>query len=235
MGCAILGAMDAAEIIERLRGMANPANVAGMARYGINSHNTLGINAPSLQVVARDVRQAAPGKAERHALAAELWASGVHEARSLATMIEVPALVTPEQMDSWVADVDSWDIGDILCMGLFDRTPHAVVKAQEWAHREEEYVRRAGFALMAALAFRRHTLPDDAYEPFFALMKLYATDERNFVKKAINWALRQIGKRNERLLSRAIDVAREIEAMDSRSARWIAKDALRELLPRSRT
>jgi len=117
-------------------------------------------------------------------------------------------------------------------MGLFDRTPYAVDKALEWADREEEYVRRAGFALMAALALKRHAQPDEAYEPFFILMKRYATDERNFVKKAVNWALRQIGKRNERLLVRAIEAAREIEAMESRSARWIAKGALRELLPK---
>jgi 3-methyladenine DNA glycosylase AlkD len=135
-------------------------------------------------------------------------------------------------MEAWVADVDSWDIGDGLSMGLFDRTQYAVAKAQEWAERDEEFVRRAGFAMMAALGLKRHALPDEAYEPFFALMKHYATDERHFVKKAINWALRGIGKRNDRLLARAIDVAREIEAMDSRSARWIAKDALRELLPR---
>jgi 3-methyladenine DNA glycosylase AlkD len=144
-------------------------------------------------------------------------------------LIDVAALVTPEQMDAWVADVDSWDIGDGLSMGLFDRTPYAVAKAQEWAERGEEFVRRAGFAMMAALALKRHELPDEAYEPFFALIRQYGTDERNFVKKAVNWALRGIGKRNERLLLRAIEVAREIEVMDSRSARWIAKDALREL------
>ncbi len=224
--------MNADEILERLRSMANSENVTGMARFGISTNNTLGISVASLRAVARDVRKAVRGKAELHGLAEELWASGVHEARELATLLDVPALVTPEQMDSWVADVDSWDIGDGLSMGLFDRTPYAVEKAQEWAGREEEYVRRAGFALMAALAFKRHVLPDDDYEPFFALMKRYATDERNFVKKAVNWALRQAGKRNERLLVRAIEVAREIEAMDSRSARWIAKDALRELLRR---
>ncbi len=212
--------------------MGNPANVAGMARYGISSQNMLGINVPALRAVAREVRKAVPGKPERHALSAGLWRSGVHEARTLATMIEVPALVTRGQMDLWVADVDSWDICDGLCMGLFDRTPYAVDKAREWAGRDEEFVRRAGFALMASLAFKRHALPDEAYEPFFPLMKQYATDDRNFVRKAVNWALRQIGKRNERLLVRAIEVARQIEAMDSRSARWIAKDALRELLPR---
>ena len=221
--------MDAEEILERLRGMANPENVAGMARFGISTKDTLGISVASLRAVARDVRKAVRGKPELHTLAAELWASGVHEARELATLIDVAALVTPEQMDAWVADVDSWDVGDGLSMGLFDRTPYAVAKAQEWAERGEEFVRRAGFAMMAALALKRHELPDEAYEPFFALMKRYATDERNFVKKAVNWALRQIGKRNGRLLLRAIDVAREIEAMDSRSARWIAKDALREL------
>ena len=221
--------MKAGEILERLRSMANPENVAGMARFGISSRNTLGISVASLREVARDVKKSVPEKPELHALAAALWASGVHEARELATLIDVAALVTPEQMDAWVADVDSWDIGDGLSMGLFDRTPYAVTKAQEWAAREEEYVRRAGFALMAALALKRHLLPDEDYEPFFALMKRYATDERNFVKKAVNWALRQTGKRNGRLLARAIDVAREIEAMDSRSARWIAKDALREL------
>ncbi len=224
--------MNADEILERLRSMANPENAAGMARFGISTNNTLGISVASLRSVARDVRKFVQGKPELHALAAELWASGVHEARELATLLDVPALVTPEQMDAWVGDVDSWNIGDGLSMGLFDRTPYAIAKAQEWAARDEEYVRRAGFALMAALALKRHALADEAYEPFFAVMKRYATDERNFVKKAVNWALRQIGKRNERLLARAIEVAREIEAIDSRSARWIAKDALRELLTR---
>src|SRR5574341_1128844 len=224
--------MDAETILERLRSMANPANVAGMARFGISSHHTLGISVPSLRDVARDIRKVRPRKPGRHALAAELWASGGHEARGLATMIEIPELVTPEQMDAWVAGVDSWDICNGLCMGLFDRTAFAKEKAQKWAQRKEEFVPRAGFALMAALAFKRHRLADEEYEPFFALMTRYATDERNFVRKAVNWALRQTGKRNERLLVRAIDVAREIEAMDSRSARWIAKDALRELLKR---
>jgi len=224
--------MDAEEILARLRGMANPENVAGMARFGISAKGTLGISVASLGTVARDVQKAVPGKPERHALAAELWASGVHEARELATLLDVTALVTPEQMEAWVADVDSWDVGDGLSTGLFDRTPYALEKAQEWARRDEEFVRRAGFAMMAALALKRHDLPDEAYEPFFALMKRYATDERNFVKKAVNWALRGIGKRNDPLLERAIQVAREIEAMDSRSARWIARDALRELLMR---
>jgi 3-methyladenine DNA glycosylase AlkD len=224
---------EAREIIGQLRSMANPDNVEGMARFGISTDGTLGISVAELRKVAGPVRKELRKEPERaHALAAELWASGIHEARELAEMIEVPELVTPEQMDSWVADVDSWDIGDGLSMGVFSRTPYAVEKAIEWAGREEEFVRRAAFAMMATLALKRHDLLDEAYEPFFALIKEHATDERNFVKKAVNWALRQIGKRNEHLLARAIDVAREVEAMDSRSARWIAKDALRELLPR---
>ena len=228
----ILGAMNAEEVLDRLRSMANPENVAGMARFGINPKGTLGISVASLREVAREIKKAMPSKPERHALAADLWASGVHEARKLAALVDVAELVTPEQMDAWVMDVDSWDVGDGLCMDLFDDTPYAFEKAMEWAHREEEFVRRAAFALMAALAFRAKPFPDEAYEPFFALIKQYATDERNFVRKAVNWALRGIGKRNERLLARAIEVAREIDGMDSKSARWIAKDALRELLPR---
>ena len=224
--------MKADEILDRLRSMANPENVAGMARFGINPKGTLGISVASLRVVAREIKKGAPSELERHALAAELWASGVHEARKLAALVDVAELVTPEQMDAWVLDVDSWDVCDGLCMDLFDDTPYAFDKAMEWSYREEEFVRRAAFALMAALAFRAKPFPDEAYEPFFALIKQYATDERNFVRKAVNWALRGIGKRNDRLLVRAIEVAREIDGMDLKAARWIAKDALRELLPR---
>ena len=147
-------------------------------------------------------------------------------------MLDPPALVTPARMDAWIADVDSWDVCDALAMDLFPRTPYAIDKALEYAHREPEFERRAGFALIASLARRAQHYPDETYEPFFDLIKQYAFDDRNFVKKAVNWALRQIGKRNGRLLLRAIEVAREVDAQDSRSARWIAKDALRELLPK---
>ena len=227
--------MNADEVIAELHSMADPDNVAGMARFGINSDNTLGISVTALREVAKPIRKELRKQPEEaHALAADLWASGIHEARQLAEMIEVPALVTPVQMDAWTADLDSWDVCDGLAMGLWPRTPYAIDKAVEWAARDEEFVRRCAFATMATLAFKRQDLSDEAYEPFLALIKQYATDDRNFVKKAVTWALRQIGKRNERLLVRAIDVAREIEAMDSRSARWIAKDALRELEPRAK-
>ncbi len=227
--------VDAEVIIADLRSRANPDNVAGMARFGINPRGTLGISVTDLRRLASLLRSELRKRPEAaHDLAAELWASGIHEARQMAVMLEVPALVTREQMDDWTAGVDSWDVGDGLAMDLWDRTPYAVEKAIRWSAREEEFVRRCAFALMAALALKRHDLLDEAYEPFFALIKERATDERNFVKKAVNWALRQIGKRNERLLLRAIEVAREIETSDSRSARWIAKDALRELRPRLR-
>jgi 3-methyladenine DNA glycosylase AlkD len=225
--------MDTDEIIANLRLMASAENVAGMARFGINSHNTLGISVTALRKVAAPIRKELRKEPKAaHALAAKLWASGVHEVRQLAVMLEVPSQVTRQQMDAWTADVDSWDVCDALAMDLWDRTPYAMEKAAEWSARNEEFVRRCAFATMAALALNRHDLPDEAYEQFFALIKERAADERNFVKKAVNWALRQIGKRNERLLARAIEVAREIEAMDARSARWIAKDALRELLPK---
>lgn len=229
----IRGLMDAAAVIATLKSMENPANVAGMARFGINSEGTLGISVTALRKLAQPIRgdlRLRPDEA--HALAAELWASGIHEARQLAVMIEVPALVTPAQMDAWTADADSWDVCDALAMDLWDRTPYARDKAIEWSAHEEEFVRRCAFATMATLALKRHHLPDEAYEPFLALIRERADDERNFVKKAVNWALRQIGKRNERLLARAIDVARKLEVSGSRSARWIAKDALRELLPK---
>jgi 3-methyladenine DNA glycosylase AlkD len=225
--------MDAGSVIATLKSMESPENVAGMASFGINSEGTLGISVTTLRKLAQPIRKELRKRPdEAHALAAELWASGIHEARQLAVMVEIPALVTPTQMDAWTSDADSWDVCDALAMGLWDRTPYASDKTVEWSAREEEFVRRCAFATMATLAMKRHDFPDEAYEPFLALIKERASDERNFVKKAVNWALRGIGKRNDRLLARAIGVARELEVSDSRSARWIAKDALRELLPK---
>jgi 3-methyladenine DNA glycosylase AlkD len=225
--------MDCQQIIDELKTMGSAKNVEGMARFGISTEGTLGIGVTALRKYASPIRKELRKDPEQaHALAAELWASGIHEAKQLAVMLQPVELVTPAQMDAWVADVDSWDVCDALAMDLFPRTPYAVDKAMEWAHREPEFERRASFAVMASLARRRQVYPDETYEPFFDLIKQYAFDDRNFVKKAVNWALRQIGKRNDRLLSRAIDVAREVDAQGTRSARWIAKDALRELLPK---
>ena len=210
------------ELLALLRSKANPKNVEGMARFGISAKNTLGISVVELRAIAK--------KAGRdHQVAQELWKSGIHEARILAAYVAEPAKVTEKMMDQWVKDFDSWDVCDQVCANLFDRTPYAYEKAKEWAKDEREFVRRAGFALMAALAWHDKKAQDKDFEPFFPYMKRYATDDRNFVKKAVNWALRQTGKRSPGLRKRAIALAKEIEAMDSKAARWVAKDALREL------
>lgn len=164
-----------------------------------------------------------------HFLAQELWASGIHEARILAGMIDEPEAVSEEQMDSWVKDFDSWDVCDQVCGNLFDRTPCAYKNAVEWSKRKEEFVKRAGFVMMAELAVHDKTAMDKEFLRFFTLVKREATDERNFVQKAINWALRQIGNRSRSLNRKAIETAKEIQKMDSKAARWIAADALREL------
>jgi 3-methyladenine DNA glycosylase AlkD len=214
--------MDAPELIAILRAHADTANVAGMTRFGINPENTLGVSMPFLRKLARQA-----GKS--HALARDLWASGIHEARILATLVDDPALVTPGQMDRWARDFNSWDVCDQACQNLFRYTPFAFAKAAEWPHRKPEFVRRAGFALMAGLAVKAKNAADSDFEAFLPLIEEAAGDARNFVRKAVNWALRQIGKRNPRLRARAIATARAIGRQHSRSARWIASDALREL------
>jgi 3-methyladenine DNA glycosylase AlkD len=193
-----------------------------MARFGISSKNILGVPIPAIRRVARDIGQ-------NHKLALDLWRTGVHEARILAAFVDNPDQVTESQMESWVDDFDSWDICDQCCGGLFDKTRFAYAKAVEWSDRREEFVRRAGFALMAELAVHDKDAPDSAFEHFFGPIESGSTDQRNFVKKAVNWALRQIGKRNSKLNKEAIKLAERIQRIDSPSARWIASDAVREL------
>jgi len=209
-------------IMKKLASMANPENVKGMARFGINPENTLGIQVYKLRKLARKTGR-------NHELALLLWSSGVHEARMLATMVEEPALVTERQVEEWVRDLDSWDVCDQCCGDLFVRLPFAHEKALEWSRRKEEFVKRAGFSLMARLAVRDKKAGDAMFLKFLPVIKREATDERNYVKKAVNWALRQIGKRNRRLNRAAVKTAKEISKIDSKSARWIAADALREL------
>jgi len=213
---------SADQIIQKLKSLANPKNVEGMARFGINPNNTLGISVPVLRDIAREV-----GK--DHQLAQELWASGIHEARTLACFVDKPELVTESQMEGWVKDFDSWDVCDLCCSDLFDRTKFAHQKAVEWSGREEEFVKRAGFTLMAALAVHDKKASDADFLKFLPIIKRESTDERNFAKKAVNWALRNMGKRNLDLNKMAIKTAEEIQKIDSKSARWIAADALREL------
>jgi 3-methyladenine DNA glycosylase AlkD len=214
--------MEAQRLLSVLRAHANPVNVAGMARYGINSKGTLGVPIPVLRKLAKEAGRS-------HELAAVLWASGIHEARILATLIDDPARVTGRQMDRWVSDLDSWDVCDQACQNLFRYTPLAFAKAAKWARARREFVRRVGFSLMAGLAVKARTASDAQFEAFFPLIAAAALDDRNMVKKAVNWALRQIGKRNPSLCAMAIATAEKLRKLDSRAARWVASDALREL------
>lgn len=214
--------MKSAELLSRLKKLQNPINVAGMKRFGIQGGHLYGISIPVLRKMAKEI-----GRDQM--LAEQLWKSGIHEARLLAAFISEPALMTPQMMEVWVRDFDSWDICDQVCGNVFDRTPFAYAKAVEWCHREEEYVRRAGFALMATLAVHDKAAENTKFEQFFPLLEAYSYDNRNFVKKAVNWALRQIGKRNAVLRKKAMAVAKRLQAQDTPSARWIANDALREL------
>ena len=212
---------DANAIIEQLKSMANPDNVAGMARFGINPAQTLGVSMPALRQMARGRRE--------HALAEALWQSGIHEARILAALVDDSSQVSLEQMERWVLDFNSWDVCDQVCSNLFDRTPYAVEKAHAWSQRPEEFVKRAGFVLMAALAVHDKKAGDEVFLGFLPAIQREAADGRNFVKKAVNWALRQIGKRNPALRAAAIESVRQIKQIDSPAARWIAADALKEL------
>jgi 3-methyladenine DNA glycosylase AlkD len=210
------------QVMAELRAMARPESLAGMARYGIRTEHALGLSIYVLRPVARRLRH-------DHELALSLWETGVHEARILAGFIDDPGSVDERQMDVWVAQFDSWDVCDQVTSSLFDQTPLAWVKAVEWAGREDEFVKRAGFVLMAALAVHDKSAPDERYLALLPLIAREAGDERNFVKKAVNWALRQIGKRNAVLNAAAVAAAEEIQIQGSRSARWIARDTLREL------
>lgn len=210
------------QVLTKLRAWSSPPDREGMARFGIRAEKALGVSIPKLRGLAREIGR-------NHLLAQQLWASEIHEARILASMVDDWRLVTEEQMEAWAKDCDSWDVVDQCCSNLFDKTPRAYGKAIEWSGRGEEFVKRAGFVLMAALAVHDKKADDEAFEPFFPLIEREAGDGRNFVKKAVNWALRQIGKRNQSLNARAIEVAKRIQQQSSASARWVASDALREL------
>jgi 3-methyladenine DNA glycosylase AlkD len=209
-------------IMEDLKAMENPANREGMSRFGINTSRAFGIPMPVIRRMAKHIGR-------DHHLAACLWESGVHEARILACLIDAPQEVSGEQMDAWVKEFDSWDLCDQCCSNLFDKTTLSWEKAVEWSGREEEFVRRAGFVLMAALAVHDKKAPDERFIPFLPLIVRESVDTRNFVKKAVNWALRQIGKRSPLLNDQAIETARALVGSENPAARWIGRDALREL------
>ena len=216
------GKISAEVIVEQLRAAESPKDKEGMARFGIKTDNAFGVSVNVLRDMAKAI-------GTDHELALELWETGIHEARILAGIVDDPAMITEDQMDRWVADFDSWDVCDQCCFNLFDRTPFAYSKAIGWAGDEREFVRRAGFVMMATLAVHDKKAGNEAFEQFYPLIKKYAADDRNFVRKAVNWALRSIGKHNMALNQSAIATAREVQAIDSKAARWIAADALREL------
>jgi len=205
-----------------LQALAKPENVEGMRHFGMLGENRLGIAIPELRRLAKE-------HGKDHAMALSLWHSGIPEARILASMIEDPQEVSVYQVEEWVSGFNSWDVCDQVCMNLLEKVPSAVARIPAWAAREEEFVRRTAFSLMACLAWHDKKASNDSFIAYFPLIKQAAVDERNFVKKAVNWALRNIGKRNPALNQAAISLAEDLQQMDSKSARWIAADALREL------
>lgn len=214
------------EILKTLESLGSPENVAGMARFGIKVRNAFGASSAEIKQLAKELKKTA---SDRHALAQELWATEVHDARALAYLIDDPKLVTSEQMDAWANDFDNWAICDSTCGYLFSRTPLAYEKAFEWSKQDEEFVKRAGIVLMAWLAVHDKKADDDKIAAFLPELEKYADDDRNFVKKAVNWSLRQIGKRSLYLNGFAVETAEKIRERGTKPARWIASDALREL------
>jgi 3-methyladenine DNA glycosylase AlkD len=213
---------SAREILKRLRAAGSAANVAGMARYGIRPAKAYGVATPIMRSIAKELGR-------NTELASVLWSTNVLEARIVATMIADPLQIQEEEVERWVREFDCWSVCDSACIGLLWKTPFAWRKVREWSRREPEYERRAAFALLAALAVHDNQATDKQFRAALRLIVKSAADERNFVKKAVNWALRQIGKRNAGLREAAIEVAESLIATDSRSARWIGHDALREL------
>jgi 3-methyladenine DNA glycosylase AlkD len=211
-------------IITALYSQANPKNVEGMARYGIKStNNVLGVSAKPLFALAKSI-------GTNQLLALELWQSGIYEARILAALIADPRQMKKRIMNAWVKDFDNWAICDGVCMHCFRDTPYGHELAAAWIQRKQEFIRRAGFTMIATLAVHDKKSDDAVFLKYLAEVKKYSTDERNFVKKAVNWSLRQIGKRNMKLHAAALKTAGEIQKINTSSAKWIAADAKRELL-----
>ncbi len=214
--------MNVEQILKRLEKLGSAENVAGMARYGIITKKAFGVSAPDLKKLAKEIGR-------NHALAGELWKTRNHDARALAYLIDDPKQVTARQMETWVKDFDNWAICDSCCGHLFSYTPFAYEKIFLWAKRKNEFEKRAAFALIAWLTVHDKKASDEKIAALLPIIEQHANDERNFIRKAVNWALRQIGKRNLKLNKMAIETAKKIQKFDSKSARWIAADALREL------
>jgi 3-methyladenine DNA glycosylase AlkD len=210
------------EVMAQLKSMGESKNVEGMKRFGIKSENNFGNSVTYLRNYAKKI-----GK--DHELAVKLWESGIRDARMVAACIENPETVSEEQVDKWVRDLDSWDICDHCCGHFFDKTPFAYKKVREWTKSNELFVKRAGFSLIAWLAVHDKKKDDFEFLDFLKIIERESTDERNYIRKSVNWALRQIGKRNIDMNKKALELSRKIQKIDSKTAKWIASDAIREL------
>lgn len=215
--------MDSVEkVIQKLKEKARPDQLEGMSGFGMTTDNRLGVSVPDMRKIAKDT-----GK--NHELALMLYDTGIAEAKMMASMIDIPDQVTEDQMEKWVVQFDSWDVCDQVCMNLFDKVSFVENKIREWSKREEEYVKRAAFALIACVAWHKKEETDDYFIQFLSVIKEGSIDNRNYVKKAVSWALRHIGKRNLNLNKIAIKTAEEIKKIDNKAARWIGSDVIREL------
>ena len=214
--------MDAGEILKWLERQGTKRTVEGMARYGIRAERAFGVTVGTLQSLAKRL-----GK--DHALSLALWETGWYEARLLAAMVGEPQRVTRRQMDAWAAEFENWADCDTVCFHLFDRTPLAWERAPKWSASPREFVRRGGFVLMACLAAHDKAAPDGRFLPFLKLIEKGAGDDRNFVKKGVSWALRGIGRRSRALHAAALPVAKRRAASEKAAARWVGKDAIRDL------
>lgn len=214
--------------ITDLNALASPVIREEMStRYGIHTKKAFGVRVSQIQQLAKRIKH--KSSADNHAFAAALWKTGWYEARMLTAFIDDPALVTPVQMDRWAKDFDNWGICDTLCFKLFDRCPHAWSMVAKWCKSKDEFVKRAGFALMACLALHDKAAPDEDFLPFLPLFEAHAADDRNFVKKGVNWALRSLGRRGAPLRKSALEVATRLAQSDDAASRWIGKDAARVL------
>jgi len=218
--------MTAGEIIEKLESLKNPVNVEGVKHFGITAGKAFGVAMPALKELAKITRKQAE---DRHGLALELWQTEYQETRIIAYLIDEPKKVSAKQMDDWANDFDNWAICDGACGHLFCKTEFAYQKAFDWSEREAEFVKRAGIVLVASLAVHDKKASDEKIAELIPILEANADDERNFIKKAVNWSLRQIGKRSLFLNDLAIEIAERIKLQNTNSARWIAADALREL------
>ena len=210
------------DVLNKLQSKAQPEQLKGMAKYGMAVEQRLGVSVPDMRKLAKEIGR-------DHKLALDLWKTGIADAKILASMIDDPKMLDEKQMEEWVKDIDSWDVGDQVCMNLFEKSPLAWKKVDDWSMRDEEFVKRTAFGLLACLAWHDKKADDDDFLDLFYVFARGAMDERNAVKKAVSWALRNIGKRNLALNKAAVNEANRISLLNSKSARWIASDVTREL------